>query len=193
MRLGFFLFLAVCWMAVPLRASCVDMTIIASLSEQIGEVASMAAVEGKIPNAKQLPSDIPGKGKTGQFDKVYVDGDTVYIVESKGASSDLGTRKDLNGEHSQQGTPEYMDSVISNMKEKIRDGKKDPRYSTDTKFKDQIDSLSRTLTAINKAKATPGKLVYLKASQRVDANGKLMPEVELVKFENSSRKSNQPK
>ncbi len=60
MRRGFFLFVAVCWMAVPLRAGCVDMTVIASLSEQIGEVASMAAIEGMVPGAEQLPSALPG-------------------------------------------------------------------------------------------------------------------------------------
>ncbi len=60
MSLGFFLFVAVCWMAVPLRASCVNNTVVASLSEQNGEVASMAAVEGMVPGAEQPPSALPG-------------------------------------------------------------------------------------------------------------------------------------
>ncbi|MBP6722143.1 MAG: hypothetical protein KA239_07470 [Bacteroidia bacterium] len=60
MRLGFFLFLAVCWMAIPLRAGCVNNAVVASFSEQIGEVASMAAVKGMVPSAEKLPSALPG-------------------------------------------------------------------------------------------------------------------------------------
>ncbi|MEY3445190.1 MAG: hypothetical protein RLZZ519_3471 [Bacteroidota bacterium] len=68
MKLGFFLFLVVCCTDVPLGASCVNTHILASFSEQIGEVASMAAIEGMIPGAEQLPSALPGDGKQGQFD-----------------------------------------------------------------------------------------------------------------------------
>jgi hypothetical protein len=60
MRLGFSFFLAVCCTAVPLGASCVNTRILASLSEQIGEFASMAAIQGMIPGAEQLPSALPG-------------------------------------------------------------------------------------------------------------------------------------
>jgi hypothetical protein len=60
MRLGFFLFLAVCWAAVPVGASCLNNAVVASRSEQIGEVASMAAIEGMVPGAEKLPSALPG-------------------------------------------------------------------------------------------------------------------------------------
>ena len=190
MRLGFFLFVAVCWMAVPLRASCVNNTVVASLSEQNGEVASMAAVEGKIPNAKQLPSDIPGKGKSGQFDRVYIDGDQIYVVESKGGSSDLGSRKDLNNQQSQQGTPEYIASVIQNMSDKVDAGLVDPRYGVDEAFTNQIDGLERTVTKLRIAQSsTPPKITSLQISQRVDSNGDLPPSIEAKKFENFSVKA----
>ncbi|MEY3444259.1 MAG: hypothetical protein RLZZ519_2540 [Bacteroidota bacterium] len=54
------MFFAFCCTAVPLGASCVNTRILASLSAQIGEVASMAAIEGMIPGAEQLPSALPG-------------------------------------------------------------------------------------------------------------------------------------
>jgi hypothetical protein len=59
MRLGFSFFLAVCCTAIPLRANCVNTRILGRLSEQIGEVASMAAIEGMVPGAEQLPSALP--------------------------------------------------------------------------------------------------------------------------------------
>ncbi|MEY3444256.1 MAG: hypothetical protein RLZZ519_2537 [Bacteroidota bacterium] len=70
-------------MAIPLGTSCVNTRILASLSEQIGKVASMAAIEGMIPGAEQLPSELPGDGKQGQFDLVSRGPDgTIYIVEA---------------------------------------------------------------------------------------------------------------
>jgi hypothetical protein len=52
----------------------------------------MAAIEGMIPGAEQLPSALPGDGKQGQFDLVYRGPDgTIYIVEAKGGSAELGT------------------------------------------------------------------------------------------------------
>ncbi|MEY3443558.1 MAG: hypothetical protein RLZZ519_1839 [Bacteroidota bacterium] len=81
MRLGFSFFLVVCCTAVPLGASCVNTRILASLSEQIGEVASMAAIEGMIPGAEQLPSALPGDGKQGQFDLVYRGPDGTFTIQ----------------------------------------------------------------------------------------------------------------
>ena len=76
-------------------------------SSNLGTMAKDMAMRQILPNAKQLPTDIPGKGESGQFDSVYIDGDQIYVVESKGGSSDLGSRKDLDGQQSQQGTPQY--------------------------------------------------------------------------------------
>jgi hypothetical protein len=188
MRLGFSLFLAVCCTAVPLGTSCVNTRILASLSEQIGEVASMAAIESMIPGAKQLPSALPGDSKQGQFDRVYIDGDVIYVVKSKGGRSNLGSRKDLNNQQSQQGTPEYIASVIQNMADKVKDGMEDPRYLTDQAFADHIDLLSDTVDKLIEAQDA-GKIVSLQVSQRVDSNGNLAPNVEVKRFENYSEKA----
>ncbi len=72
-------------------------------SSNLGTMATDMAMRQILPNAKQLPTDIPGKGESGQFDRVYIDGDQIYVVESKGGSSDLGSRKDLINQQSQQG------------------------------------------------------------------------------------------
>ncbi len=108
-------------MAVPLRASCVNTTVVLFLSEQIGEISARAAIEGKLPDAKRLPSDTLG-GKQGQFDMVYEhigpDGEVyIYILESKGDDAGLGTRtvKDpVTGIEKvvQQGSPEYRDANL---------------------------------------------------------------------------------
>jgi hypothetical protein len=190
MRLGFFLFVAVCCTAILLGASCLNNAVVASLSEQNGEVASMAAVEGMVPGAEQLPSDIPGKGKSGQFDRVYITGDQIYVVESKGGSSDLGSRKELNNQQSQQGTPEYIASVIQNMSDKVDAGLVDPRYGVDEEFTNQIDGLETTVTKLRIAQSsTPPKITSLQISQRVDSNGDLPPSIEAKKFENFSVKA----
>ncbi|MEY3443560.1 MAG: hypothetical protein RLZZ519_1841 [Bacteroidota bacterium] len=143
-----------------------------------------------LPNAEQLPSDFPGKGKSGQFDRVYIDGDQIYVVESKGGSSDLGSRKDLNNQQSQQGTPEYIASVIQNMSDKVDAGLVDPRYGVDEKFTDQINGLESTVTKLRIAQSsTPPKITSLQISQRVDSSGNLAPTIEVKKFENFSVKA----
>ncbi len=173
MRLGFFLFVAVCWMAVPLRASCLHNAVVASLSEQIGEVASMAAIEGMIPGAEQLPSALPGDGKQGQFDLVYRGPDgTIYIVESKGGSAELGTKKGTDAEGNdvdlQQGSPEYLKSIIENMKTAARN-------SGDT-------ALMKTAREIESAFLN-GTLVYLHASQKISDPDSKAPDLNISRFE----------
>jgi hypothetical protein len=159
-------------------------------SEALGDAATDIAMSTMLPNATQLPSDIPGDGKSGQFDRVYQDGDTIYVVESKGGGSELGSRKDLNGQQSQQGTPEYIASVISNMADKVKAGKNDPRYGVDDAFTKQIKDLDKTVKALQKAQSsTPSKIVSLQVSQRVDADGNLVPSFEVNKFENQSVKA----
>jgi hypothetical protein len=157
-------------------------------SSNLGTMATDMAIRQILPNAKQLPSDIPGKGEAGQFDRVYIDGDQIYVVESKGGSSDLGSRKDLNNQQSEQGTPEYIASVIQNMADKVEAGQADDRYGTDPEFTAQIKKLGKTVQTLQAAKAN-GKIVSLQISQRVDSNGNLAPYVEVKKFENQSRKA----
>jgi hypothetical protein len=175
MRLGFFLFFAVCCMAVPLGASCVNTRILASLSEQIGEVASMAAIEGMVPGAEQLPSAFPGDGKQGQFDLVYRGPDgTIYIVESKGGSAELGTKKGKNAQGNevdlQQGTPEYLEAILTNMERVAAD-------TGDRKLRDTAREIRNAMAS------TPPKIQYLHASQKIDADGSNPPDLNISKFD----------
>jgi hypothetical protein len=173
MRLGFSFFLAFCCMAIPLGASCVNTRILASLSEQIGEVASMAAIEGMIPGAKQLPSALPGDGKQGQFDLVYRGPDgTIYIVEAKGGSAELGTKKGTDANQNpvdlQQGTPEYLAAILKNMEE--------------TAIRTGDENLYATWEAIVTAQGQ-GKLQYLHSSQTIAPSGKPADDLNITKFD----------
>ncbi|MCB0257964.1 MAG: hypothetical protein KDI55_29930, partial [Anaerolineae bacterium] len=84
-------------------------------SEKIGEVSAQAAILQRYPSAIQLEASLPGAGKNGQFDQIYLDpvSDRLIIVEAKGGSSDWGSRIDLDKKRSQQGSSRYLDSVIA--------------------------------------------------------------------------------
>ena len=157
-------------------------------SSNLGTMATDMAMRQILPDATPLACEFPGNAEHGQFDRVYQDGDTIYIVESKGAGSEHGSRKELNGQQSQQGTPEYIASVIHQMGEKIEKAKADPRYGVDPVYTNHIRQLGKTLTALENAQMS-GKIVSLQASQRVDQNGGMVPVVEIKKFEDYSVKA----
>lgn len=151
---------------------------VVEISEQIGEISARAAIEGKLPDAKRLTSDTPG-GKQGQFDMVYEhigpDGEVyIYILESKGGDAGLGTRtvKDpVTGIEKvvQQGSPEYRDAILAEMRQKAVD-------TNDAE-------LLRTVIKIETAKED-GTLSYMQVSQKIDSNGDVAPDVLFSKFEN---------
>jgi hypothetical protein len=159
-------------------------------SSNLGTMATDMAMRQILPDATPLACEFPGNAEHGQFDRVYQDGDTIYIVESKGAGSEHGSRKELNGQQSQQGTPEYIASVIANMDKKVEDGFEDPKYGVDAEFTDKINKLSETAGKLKTAQnSTPPKIVSLQISQHVDSKGNLAPSVEVKKFENQSQKA----
>ena len=85
-------------------------------SEQLGEVASQAYIKQNFPNATKLEASLPGNGKQGEFDQIYIDNDTgrLIIVEAKGGNATWGARIDLKGQRAEQGSKSYMDKVIQN-------------------------------------------------------------------------------
>ncbi|KOE82487.1 hypothetical protein ACS91_10055 [Vibrio parahaemolyticus] len=92
-------------------------------SAKIGELAADDFVRSKRPNAKLLhPKDIGTSiSKPGDFDMVYEVEEPppgeIIIVEAKGGSSPLGTRKIGNMAY-QQGTTEYTAEITNLMSEK---------------------------------------------------------------------------
>lgn len=150
-------------------------------SEQLGEIATDAAVNSQKPNAKRLKSDLPGKQKTGEFDRIYQDDDGVHIYESKGAGAQRGSRQIKGGKRAEQGTPEYMQDVIANMESKVFQHKNSDRYMADPDFRAKVDDLQKTTRAIRKAERD-GKLRYFQVNQKVNSSGSLKPHIEITKF-----------
>ncbi len=128
-------------------------------SEQMGEHAADLAMKEKFG----LEPAYTGKGSR-TLDKVYIDETTgqVKVVEAKGGSSDVGSKNVADGKRAEQGTREYLDKTLAEMKAK---------GGEDAKIADKIQ------TALDK-----GKLEYYKVSQKVDADGNLQP-VEIKKFD----------
>ena len=90
-------------------------------SAKIGELVADDFVRNIRPNAKLIhPKDLATSGsKPGDFDMVYLsdDPEEIIIVEAKGGSSPLGSRKIGNMAY-QQGTTEYATEIVSLMDSK---------------------------------------------------------------------------
>lgn len=76
-------------------------------------------------DAKPLAYKTPGNGQQGQFDGIYTyfkDGEErLLILEAKGGvNPQLGGRKDKHGQYVQQGTQQYKESVIKNMRDVVK-------------------------------------------------------------------------
>ena len=151
-------------------------------SEELGEVATDAAVKKQMPNAQRLESELPGGQKSGEFDRIYENGDDVYIAEGKGAGSQRGSRKTSKGLRAEQGTPEYRDDIIRNMEEKVDAHTLSDAYKKDPQFKARVDELQRTVDKL-KAARDKGKLHYAQVNQKVDVAGKVKPEIEITPFD----------
>ena len=134
-------------------------------SEQLGETSSRAYMEAEYPGSRELPSATPG-GKQGQFDMVYEHDGNLYVVEAKGGSSGLGSRRTREGLRAQQGTPEYRDDIIQNM---LESG--DPNV---------IATARRLQEAI-----ADGNFKYLQVSQYLDhTTGDLVNTARVIEFSN---------
>ena len=101
-------------------------------SAKIGELAADDFVRSKRPNAKLLhPKDIGTSiSKPGDFDMVYEVEEPppgeIIIVEAKGGSSPLGSRK-IGNEACQQGTSKYAAAIVGKMS---RNGRNTTEWET---------------------------------------------------------------
>lgn len=122
-----------------------------------------------------------GGAKSGQFDKIYYDESTgkLIIIEAKGGGSELGGRnvtvdkdgKGLNKEEIgsyQQGTKEYMESVIWNYKKTYLELKNKPNKTPEEKA--IFDNLEDTIDAFNSNKLT---IEYYEVRQKIKDDGSL--------------------
>ncbi len=140
-------------------------------SEGIGEVGADAAIRAKLKGAEPLRAELPGGGKQGEFDLIYEQDGKIYVVEAKGAGSDLTSRVVDGGLRAQQGTAEYFESIISNMKKAARETS-DPQIRAEL-----LDSLRK----IRRAQKS-GNLNYMQVSQRLDVDGNLVQNVNFEQF-----------
>lgn len=100
--------------------------IMVNLSEAIGEESARLVMAQEYSEFKEIPSQLPGKGKQGQFDLIYYYDKTgeIITVEAKGGASTKGSRKTLDGLQAEQGSPEYRKSITFNMEKKLKQQKK---------------------------------------------------------------------
>jgi hypothetical protein len=144
-------------------------TVMGNASERMGEQAIDAAINRLLPNARPIDHELPGEAQTGQFDRIYVDdGGNVYIVEGKGAGATRTGRETAVGHYVEQGTAEYLQSVIDHMEQVSRTPGN--------------EELLETVINLQLAK-DGGKLQYLQINQKVNEVGQLTPKIQISRFE----------
>ena len=104
---------------------------------------------------------------------MYVDANgNVCVVECKGGDSPLGSRnltaKESGGGRAMQGTEEYMDDIIENMRAEIKAERTEHLKLNGNISNPKLDALEDTLKKIDAASES-GKLKYLYARQKMDA------------------------
>ncbi len=85
-------------------------------SEEAGELAGRAFVKTQYPKAKEIDATTSGGGKSGEFDLVYENSGAYIVVEAKGGTSPLGSRRTSDGKRAQQGSPEYFEAITEVMR-----------------------------------------------------------------------------
>ncbi|MFH7596578.1 hypothetical protein WDV06_15965, partial [Streptomyces racemochromogenes] len=90
-------------------------------SEAYGEaIAREHAIPKEFPGAKEEKLHGPDNGND-QFDQVYKHGDRYVVVEAKShVTTDLGERR-IGGKRVSQGTREYFEDILKQMKKRGRD------------------------------------------------------------------------
>ncbi|MEP5268989.1 MAG: hypothetical protein ABJQ63_16565 [Lentilitoribacter sp.] len=95
----------------------------------------------------------------------------VLIMEGKGGNATWGSRK-AGTDRAQQGSPEYMDSVIKNYNDKLRILTKDPRYGKvgEEAFTKQVQGIEDMLDELEIAKENKA-LEYIGIHQKANDAG----------------------
>lgn len=141
-------------------------------SEQLGEISTDAVMNKTLPGAKKLQSRPAGKhpdAKSAEFDSIYEHNGDIYVVESKGAGADRGSRKIEDGTRAEQGSVPYRDDVIKVLEKQALEAGDTELLKTVMKMKNAI-------------KANPPKLKYLQVTQRVDGAGNIVPHANVINF-----------
>ncbi|GAA75579.1 hypothetical protein PMAN_b0256 [Pseudoalteromonas marina] len=141
-------------------------------SEDLGEEAARIYVQQNYPNAKPLNTKLPGNGKQGEFDQVYITEDgKILIMEGKGGNATWGSRM-AGEERAQQGSAKYMNSVIDNYTTKLDTLTKDPRYGKvgEEAFTKQVEGIQDMLDSLEDAKLD-GTLEYIGIQQKANDAG----------------------
>lgn len=133
---------------------------VVAASERLGNQMAVDYMRSAYPTGQRLYGDPAGRGRPGEFDFIYfVPGqpparDMIIVVEAKGGSSSLGTRR-ADRVEVQQGTRRYMREVALLMQER-----------TDN------PQLYRALDALQQGDTATGPLVrYLLVEAPLDASG----------------------
>jgi hypothetical protein len=133
----------------------------------------MLTVATNFKNSDQpLNTKLPGNGKQGEFDQVYITDDgKVLIIEGKGGNATWGSRM-AGEERAQQGSAKYMNSVINNYTTKLDTLTKDPRYGKvgEEAFTKQVQGIEDMLDELEIAKENKA-LEYIGIHQKANDNG----------------------
>ncbi|MBB6460272.1 hypothetical protein [Flammeovirga kamogawensis] len=133
-------------------------------SEKAAEKASDELIPEIYNDATMKPLEFVMPGKSGQFDRIYYDtkNKKFIIVEAKGGSSKIGTRL-YEQKNYEQGTDEYLLSIIDHMQER-----------GDQNAKDLADELSVAYDA--------KKIDYLLVKQEFNTNTGALKPTKISKF-----------
>ncbi len=127
-------------------------------SEEMGELVTDNLIRKELGDLEDVTVSL-NKAGTGDFDRIYKDGDRFIIVEAKGGASTLGSKK-IDGKSVQQGNKKYFEAIIENFR---KAGK---------------DKLADDLVKSLKGK----KIDYYKVKQGFKPDGSLKP-TEISKFD----------
>lgn len=137
---------------------------VVAASERLGNQMAVDYMRSAYPNARRVYGDPSGRGRPGEFDFVYLierpppERSIVIVVEAKGGSSSLGTRR-VGGTEVQQGTLPYMQDIARVMQ---------PHADT--------PELARALDAMLDNDPATGPIVrYLLVEAPLDASGSPRP------------------
>jgi len=132
-------------------------------AEQMGSAAARAymGTSAKYKGFTELDTTIDGANT---LDHIYVRGDEVIVVEAKGGNSGLGWRQNADGTKMvQQGTPEYLEAIMKQMKRRGQTPDADDTLDVDE---------DHAFLKVQQAYLT-GKLRYVVVSQAADEHGNL--------------------
>ena len=128
-----------------------------------GEAFGESAARDSLANDYGVPpTRVTTLHGPGVFDVIgeFPDG-RIVVIEAKGPSADLGARKDLTGEMSQQGSRPYFETIVDRM-----------RKGADADQRGIAAALADSLTLDDLERGTPGfepSLVYDEVRPTVDS------------------------